>query len=113
MLFGEESQDSPYSGPVIIKISCFPFLEGDDSIVSDADVLGTDFCTAFCNVAVADAEDVFEFLKVVEGIQWMHRQKQDADEETRTGKIPDLLITASHDRHSGRGRTRYICGIPE
>ena len=23
----------------------------------------------------------------------MHRQKRDADEETRTGKIPDLLIT--------------------
>ena len=93
MLFGEESQASPYSGPVIIKISCFPFLEGDDSIVSDADVLRTDFSTAFCNVAVADAEDVFEFLQVVEVIRWMHRQKCDADEETRTGKIPELLIT--------------------
>ncbi len=23
----------------------------------------------------------------------MHRQKREADEETRTGKIPDLLIT--------------------
>jgi len=56
-------------------------------------VFRTDFSTAFCNVAVADAEDVFEFLQVVEGIQWMHRQKRDSDEETRTGKIPDLLIT--------------------
>ena len=56
-------------------------------------MLRTDFSTAFCNVAVADAEDVFEFLQVIEGIQWMHRQKRDADEETRTGKIPDLLIT--------------------
>ena len=56
-------------------------------------MLRTDFSTAFSNVAVTDAEDVFEFLQVVEGIQWMHRQKQDADEETRTGKIPDLLIT--------------------
>ena len=79
--------------PVIIKISCYPFLEADESIVIDADVLQTDFSTAFCNVAVADAEDVFEFLQVVEVIRWMHRQKCDADEETRTGKIPDLLIT--------------------
>ena len=30
---------------------------------------------------------------MVDGIQWMHRQKRDADEETRTGKIPDMLIT--------------------
>ena len=75
MLFVEESQASPYSGPVIIKISCFPFLEWDDSIVSDADVLRADFSTGFCNVAVADAEDVFEFLQVVEVIRWMHRQK--------------------------------------
>ena len=30
---------------------------------------------------------------MVECIQWMYRQKHDADEETRTGKIPDLLIT--------------------
>ena len=29
---------------------------------------------------------------MIEGIQWMHRQKRDADEEARTGKIPDLLI---------------------
>ena len=56
-------------------------------------MLQTDFSTAFCNVAVADAEDVFEFLQVVEVIRWMHRRKCDADEETRTGKIPDLLIT--------------------
>ena len=56
-------------------------------------MLRTDFSTAFCNVAVADAEDVFEFLQVVEDIRWMHRQKRDGDEETRTGKIPDLLIT--------------------
>ena len=94
MLFGEGSQASPYPGQWIIKKSpaTRSFL-GDDSIVSDADVLRTDFGRAFCNVAVADAEDVFEFLRVVEGIQWMHRQKRDADEETRTSKIHDLLIT--------------------
>jgi len=41
--------------PVFIKISCYQFLRGDDSIVSDADVLRTDFGTAFCNVPVANA----------------------------------------------------------
>ena len=56
-------------------------------------MLRTDLSIAFCNVAVDDAEDVFEFLQVVEVIRRMHRQKRDADEETRTGKIPDLLIT--------------------
>ena len=55
-------------------------LRGDDSIVSDADVLRTDFSTAFCNVAVANAEDVLECLQVIDGIQWMHRQKRNADE---------------------------------
>lgn len=59
ILFGEGSQASPYPDQWIIKISCDPFLEGDDSIVSDADVLRTNFCAAFCNVTVADAEDVF------------------------------------------------------
>ena len=59
MLFGEGSQASPYPGQWIIKISCDPFLEGDDSIVSDVDVLRTYFGTAFCNLAVADADDVF------------------------------------------------------
>ena len=68
-------------------------MRDDDSIVSDADVLRTCFSTAFYNVAVADAEDVFEFLQVVEGIQWMLRQKRDADEDTRTGKFTVLLIT--------------------
>ena len=56
-------------------------------------MLRTDFSTAFCDVSIANAEDVFEFLQVVEDIQLMHRQRGDADEGTRTGKIPDLLIT--------------------
>ena len=68
-------------------------MRDDDSIVSDADVLRTCFSTAFYNVAVADAEDVFEFLQVVEVIRWMHHQKYDAEEESRTDKLPDLLIT--------------------
>ena len=84
----------------------------DDSIVSDADVLRTDFSTTFCNVAGSDDKDIFEFFQVVEVIRWMHRQKCGADEETRTGKIPDLLIT-HHTTYILAELELDTSGIPE
>src|SRR5439155_1358554 len=48
------------------------FLQGDDRVVGDVDVLGADFGAALGDVAQADALGFFEVGLSVLGVEWVH-----------------------------------------
>ena len=50
------------------------FLERNDRVIRDGDVLGTNLGAALCDVAVADAATVLELVGSIEDIQRMHFQ---------------------------------------
>lgn len=65
-------QASPDPGKGVVKSTGNTFFEGDDAVIGDADVFRADFSTAFGDIAEADAENIFEVLQAVEGVQGMH-----------------------------------------
>ena len=71
-IFRGSGQASPDPGKGVIESSGNAFFEGDDAVICDADVFRADFSTTFGDIAEADAENIFEVLQAVEGVQGMH-----------------------------------------
>src|SRR5688572_8220324 len=46
-------------------------------------MLGADLCTAFCDVAVADPEHVFEFFCPILGIERVHFKRSGVNQKSR------------------------------
>ena len=57
---------------------------------------GTDLCAAFCDVAVADAEQVLEILGAVLGVERVHLERGGVNEKSRADKFLVFCVVAKH-----------------
>src|ERR1019366_1827738 len=62
-------------------------LEGNDAVVRDANALRTHLAAALRDVAIPDLELVFQELAAVEGVERMHVERRQLDQETRAGEV--------------------------
>ncbi len=70
------------------------FFERDDGVVGDGDVFGADFGAAFGDVAIADAELVFQFVDSIFGIERVHLERRRIDEKSRPDELFVLHVVA-------------------
>src|SRR5262249_24696457 len=81
------------------RIECVggPFLERDDPVVGDVDVLGTHLGAALRDVAEPDTRVVLDEARAVARVQRMHVEARQLDEEARTRERALLvLVVADH-----------------
>src|SRR5512144_805377 len=67
-----------------------PLLQRDDAVVGDVDVLGADLGAALGDVAEPDARLLADELGPVAGVERVHLEPRDLDEEPRAGEM--LLV---------------------
>src|SRR5678815_448324 len=101
------SQQLPDPSERIVKLVHDALLERNDGVVRDRDVLGTDLRAALGDVAVTDALGLFQFLKTVRGVERVHLQRGNINEETRadeflvfamfTQDVADILAEEAFD----------------
>src|SRR6266550_1539117 len=72
---------SPYPLHRVVVAIDDALFEGDDGVVGDLDVLGADFGAALGDVAVAQAELLFDERQAVFAVDGVHLQAGHADEE--------------------------------
>src|SRR4051812_47426391 len=71
-------------------------FERNNSIIRDSYMLRTDLCAAFCDVAVADAEQVLQVLCPVFSIKRMHLKRRRVHQKSRSDKFVVFLMVAKH-----------------
>src|SRR2546425_5819047 len=74
-----------------------PFLERDDRVVRDVDLLGADFRAALRDVAEPDARGLPYELRAVERIERVHVQARQLDEEPRPREGALVLLVVPDD----------------
>src|SRR5438105_2126936 len=93
-LLAPELAQEPHDG---IERVGRPLLERDDPVVGDVDVLGADLGAALGDVAEPDPRVLLDEASAVAGVQRMHVEARDLDEEARPGEHPLLvLVVANH-----------------
>jgi hypothetical protein len=81
-------------GQRIVELVDDTLLERDDGVVRDVNILGADFGAAFGDIAEADAEIVLEQRRAIEGVERMHFEAGDANEEARTAELFLFVVFA-------------------
>src|SRR5437773_7576949 len=77
-----------------------PFLERDDPVVGDVDVLGAHLGAALGDVAQPHPRLILDEARAVAGVQRMHVEPRELDEEARPGESALLvLVVADHVTH--------------
>src|SRR5882762_5251978 len=74
------AKDLPEPAEGIVEVVDDAFLERDDGVVGDGDVLGTDLGAALGDVAIADAVRLFQLGDTVLGIERMHLERGGVNE---------------------------------
>src|SRR5829696_5607967 len=87
----------PEPGDRVVADVGDPFLEGDDGVVGDVDVLGADLGAALGDVAQAKAHLLAEQLAAVAGLQGVHLELGVADEHARAGEAALVLLVVTDD----------------
>src|SRR5208282_2619715 len=80
----------------VVELVDDALLERNDGVVRDVNFLGADFGAAFRDVAEADAEVVLEKRGAIEGVERMHFETGDTDEEARAAEF-FLVVVLSED----------------
>src|SRR6266542_3568746 len=93
LLAGQLSQKPTHR---IVKVIHDSLFQGNDGVVGDVNVFGTDFGAAFGYVAESDAEFVFQQFSARQIVERMHFQAGDAHEEARAAELLNLLVIAQH-----------------
>jgi hypothetical protein len=83
-------------GQRIVKLVHHALLERDDSVVGDANLLGTDLGAAFCDVAKSESKLILQQAGAVEAVERMHFEAGDSNEEARTGELFLLVVFAKN-----------------
>jgi hypothetical protein len=81
-------------GQRIVKLIHDALFERDDSVVGDANVLGTDLGATFGDVAETQAQLILEYAGAVAAVEGMHFESGDSDEEARAGELLFLVVFA-------------------
>src|SRR2546426_9168284 len=80
-----------------IEFVSHPLLERDDPVVGDVDVLRADLGTALRDIAQSDARVPLGELRPILGVERVHVEARDVDEEARHGEDPLLLLVVADD----------------
>jgi len=75
------------------------FLERNDRVISDRNVLGAYLCAAFCDVAIADPMSVLQFLRSVLGVERVHLKGGRVNEKPWADKLCMFLVISKHVTH--------------
>src|SRR5215218_4307698 len=94
---GASPQLAPEPGDRVVADVGDPFLEGDDGVVGDVDVLGADLGAALGDVAQPQAHLLAEQLAAVAGLQRVHLQLGVADEHPRAGEAALVVLVVADD----------------
>jgi len=86
-------------GQRIVEFVHHALFERDDSVVGDANLLGTDLRATFGDVAKTEAELILEKAGAVEGVEGMHFETGDSNEEARAGEMLLLVVFAKDMAH--------------
>jgi hypothetical protein len=73
-----------------------PFLQGNDGVVRDGNILRADPGATFGDITIADAESLFEFGDAIFGVERMHFQCGDVGEKTRSDELLVFAVVAQH-----------------
>src|SRR5438132_5533326 len=84
LLPAAELAEEPDDG---VEVVGHPLLHGDDAVVGDVNVLGADLAAALGDVAEADARVLLHERRAVHGVERMHVQAGDLDEEPRSREL--------------------------
>src|SRR6185369_15091947 len=91
---GRAAEFAPDPLDRVVELVDDPFLERDDRVVGDLDVLRADLGAALGDVAVADAATVLEIPTPVRFVDRMHLEPRGPDEEARTHERALGLVVA-------------------
>src|ERR1041385_3729683 len=80
----------------VIKLIHYPFLQRNNRVVRDMDVLGADLRTALCNVAIPDAQFILQQLCTRNPAHGMHFQPSDANKEPWPAELFLLVMVPQH-----------------
>jgi hypothetical protein len=83
----------------IVKLVHDALFEWDDGVVRDANLLGTNFRTAFCDVAISKAKLALQKGSAVEAVEGMHLETGDTNEEARPRELLLLVVFAKNVTH--------------
>src|SRR2546425_11607001 len=93
LLPAAELAEEPDDG---VEVVGHPLLHGDDAIVGDVDMLGADLAAALGDVAEPDPRLLADELRAVDGVERMHVQAGDLDEESRSRERLLQIVVADH-----------------
>ena len=83
----------------VVELVHHPLLERDDGVVRDRDVFRADLRAALRDVAVADAVLLLQVRHAVRGVERVHLQLRDVDEEPRADELVVLVVVAQDVAH--------------
>src|SRR5215213_7997789 len=75
---------------------CYPLLERNNRVVRDVDIFWTDFSAALRDIAVADARVFARQLQTIHGVQRMHVELSEADEEPWPSEVVLVLLMITY-----------------
>ena len=87
-------QPPPNPTKRIVKLIHNTFLQRNDPIVGDLNILWANFRAAFGDVAKADAVGLAQFLDSILGIEWMHLQGRSVNKKARADKFVVHVVIA-------------------
>src|ERR1700675_32327 len=83
----------------IIEFINHALLQGNDRIVRDADLLGTNFGAALGDVAEADAKLILKHTRARFRVERMHFEGCNPDEKSRSSELLHLVVIAENVAH--------------
>jgi len=93
------AKDPEEHGQRIVELIHDAFLQGDDGVVSDANLLGANLRAALRNIAITQAKLIFQETGAVESVERMHFEAGDSDEKPRARELFLLVVLAKNMTH--------------
>ena len=89
-------EDAKEPSQRIVEFVHDPFLEGDDGIVGNGDVLGAHLGAALGDIAVPDAVAVTQVGQSILGVERVHLQRGGIDQQARADELIVLVMVPQH-----------------
>src|SRR3954462_7420816 len=83
----------------IVEVIYHAFLQWDDGVIGDVNVLGAHFRAALRDVATPDTHFILQQFRARHRIERMHLQARHAHEEPRPGKLGFPVVVAQYVAH--------------
>ena len=91
-----ESKYSEQPGDGVVEFIDHSLLEGNDGVLGDGDVFGTNFAATGCDVAIADTVGLLQFTDSIFNIERMHLKRGNVHKETWASEFVEIAVLAQH-----------------